>query len=257
MFLNMSSPAAPPSWVLLFVPSLAVFVNVAMWVSALPAILNARITKNLGDLNPLPLAVMFVQCVGWVMYGGIIKDYFIYFANLPGVCLGLFYVISAIALSTKNKVGEVESYNYRSGEWFLIGGVLFWLIVGLIVMSVEKALGETFLGGVCMSGALLYYIAPLSSAWVVITTKNSASLYLPMLIANLVNAALWFIYGFYIGNVFIYGPNAAGATLSFIQIILSQSYPNKNKESGAQLLSGIYGGRLSDSQHPLSENPLH
>lgn len=70
--------------------------------------------------------------------------------------------------------------------------------------------------------ALLYYLAPLSSACRVVSSRDASSLYTPMILLNLLNASLWFFYGL-LGdnnNVIIWFPNVIGISLSVMQLSL-------------------------------------
>jgi hypothetical protein len=47
----------------------------------------------LQDLNALPFAAMAINCASWVFYALLYKDYYIYFGNLSGMLMGMFYVL--------------------------------------------------------------------------------------------------------------------------------------------------------------------
>jgi hypothetical protein len=53
----------------------------------------------LQDLNALPFAAMAVNCASWVFYALLYKDYYIYFGNLPGMLMGMFYVLTCYKFS--------------------------------------------------------------------------------------------------------------------------------------------------------------
>ena len=62
----------------------------------------------------------------------------------------------------------------------------------------------------------------------VIATKNSASIYAPMTIAQVVNSALWTTYGFFgAKDIFVWGPNFTGVCLGLIQLLLKLVFPSK------------------------------
>lgn len=50
-------------------------------------------------------------------------------------------------------------------------------------------------GFFCNSITIGYYASPLSTALQVVRTRNSATIYLPTIICNFVNASLWLGYG--------------------------------------------------------------
>lgn len=56
-------------------------------------------TKNdLGPLNALPWAVMLGNTLGWVSYGLLQQNWFIFFANAPGFILSIYFNASALKL---------------------------------------------------------------------------------------------------------------------------------------------------------------
>lgn len=61
--------------------------------------LKARIKRgSLGDLNPVPWAMMLGNCMGWLGYSFLIEDYFLYFANGPPLILAIWYNLVATKL---------------------------------------------------------------------------------------------------------------------------------------------------------------
>ena len=53
---------------------------------------------SLGDLNPLPWAFMLGNCYGWILYGVLMTDYFVYFANVPGFFFAIWLNLQAVKL---------------------------------------------------------------------------------------------------------------------------------------------------------------
>ena len=59
-------------------------------------------TGQLGDLNPTPFAFMLGNCLGWVGYGMLVDNLFIYFANAPGFILSVWLNLVAVKLQYEN-----------------------------------------------------------------------------------------------------------------------------------------------------------
>ena len=60
-------------------------------------------------------------------------DYFIFYANMFGVILGMFYTMSALSILYGSKqTAEVKMY-YNGLEGLLLVGTLMWLIVFSVV----------------------------------------------------------------------------------------------------------------------------
>jgi len=53
---------------------------------------------HLGDLNPLPWVFMLGNCCGWISYGLLTRNFFIFFANAPGFLLALWFNLAASKL---------------------------------------------------------------------------------------------------------------------------------------------------------------
>ena len=69
-------------------PLLGVVIANVMWASPLMLVLDARRTKNIGKINPIPFALIVVNCIGWIIFSVVKVDYFIFFANCAGVIIG-------------------------------------------------------------------------------------------------------------------------------------------------------------------------
>lgn len=52
------------------------------------------------ELNPVPFAGILGQTSGQVIYSSVIKNWFIFWANAPGLVLGLWMTLSTIVYAT-------------------------------------------------------------------------------------------------------------------------------------------------------------
>ena len=75
-------------------------------------------------------------------------------------------------------------------------------------------------GIVCNGILLAYYGAPLSTIGTVLKKRSAASIYLPMVLLNGMNAAFWSAYALAIHDVYILVPNAIGLGLAGVQTLL-------------------------------------
>ena len=123
-------------------------------------------------------------------------------------------------------------------EGLVIAAVSMWLFVGMIIGLATSPDAATHARGVTAVGVigdlcgLAYYAAPLSTMRVIIKTKDSSSLHIPSLIANLGNALMWIIYGIAgIQDPLVWVPNLLGGLLTCSQIALCILYRNKKNEN--------------------------
>jgi hypothetical protein len=112
-------------------------------------------------------------------------------------------------------------------------GVLVFvaLLAGLVIPS--PAAAESFVGGCATAAALLYYAAPLSSAWEVVRSRSAASLSLPLCLASLTNAALWSVYGAAVRDPAILVPNVPGIACGLLQLALIARFGARLAPAGA------------------------
>lgn len=212
-------------------PLLGLCLSNAMWTAPIIAMVNARKNRDLGGLNPIPFALIIVNCIGWVVYAFMIKNYYIFFSNATGVVIGGFLCMSSVQLLVRAEPNEKDDRTRLIIECIMLGGVAFWILVALITsisMDPDDSAPQTAVGIIADLATLMYYAAPLSTMIEVVKTKNAVSFFLPVLLANLANAVLWFFYGLIgIEDVYVWLPNGIGAILALSQISMKFVYPSK------------------------------
>ncbi len=74
---------------------------------------------------------------------------------------------------------------------------------------------------------ILYYAAPLSTVVKIIKLRDSSSILGQMVVVNLLNAVMWFIYGVALGDFNISVPNGMGIALACIQLLILVAFRKK------------------------------
>jgi solute carrier family 50 protein (sugar transporter) len=238
----------------IFTPTLAVIINNIMWLSPLMVLLEARKKNDLGTLNPIPFAVTVFNCTGWVIYAVMISNYYILFANAPGLILGIYFVMTSLQVLVKPEPCEKEKLQRSRIEMIVIGGLSVWLIAVLFTSVVYKGSPKStsFIGGLADAGALMYFAAPLSTIVQVFRTGDASTLYAPTILANFANATLWFFYGVIgLDNLNVYIPNGVAMALTIFQLFTLFIYRNSTKDAIKQPLAA---DRVSGN---ISINALH
>ncbi len=189
-------------------------------------------------INAIPYAFIVLNCIGWVMYGLSTNNYFIFGANLIGLLSGLFFVTNAMSILANNtKCDEPLPDTYRMLETLLLVAFGFWSIMALVATfhSRDDSTAAPFRNQVLGTGVvvtnILYYAAPLSTLVKVIRTQDSSSIYFPMVLINLLNAAMWFLYGFALFDVNILIPNGLGILLAIAQGVILVIFRVKRRHS--------------------------
>jgi len=81
---------------------------------------------------------------------------------------------------------------------------------------------------------LVFYAAPLSTIWTVLSTQNSSSIHVPTMLTNTLNGGFWGAYGVAIFDWFIAVPNVIGAGLGVVQIVLCVLFPRRSSDSNSE-----------------------
>uniref|UniRef100_A0A7S3NR04 Sugar transporter SWEET1 n=1 Tax=Aureoumbra lagunensis TaxID=44058 RepID=A0A7S3NR04_9STRA len=193
-------------------PTIGVIVANGMFLSSLPAVLDARSIGSLGSLNPIPWAFIWANCVAWLHYSVIIKNKYAFFSNALGAFLGLFFVLTGMALGSPAQRSALEIIALSATSMHIIA-TLFTTF--LLKSQKQRQLFTGYLANIIL---IIFYAAPLSTLADVLATKSAASIYAPLSIIAGVNSALWVIYGLAIKDFFLAIPNGAGLLLAIVQL---------------------------------------
>lgn len=204
-----------------------------MWLSSLNIILKIRATREIGALNPLPYVAILINCIGWTIYGCLLPDFFLFLANIVGIGLSTFYCSSCLAVifsALSNNSSNKFTVQYLRLEECVVISSLLWGIVSILAVYLLPSRHDVvnLIGLLSCVFSVLYYASPLTTMVLVVRTADAASLYLPMIIVNLINAVLWVLYGYVaLDNLNIWLPNGIGAVLASIQVMLYFVYTKK------------------------------
>ena len=269
-------------------------------------------TGQMGDLNPTCWAFMLGNCFGWVCYSMFIRNFFLFFANAPGLILSVWLNIVAVKLRYENHktsairksiigafreesstrasivdypsepIGSMPSPSSESlcpgpdksdpdgvspvsqisdyarivwevtsqhqpipapHEILVIGIVTYWLIVMSTVAFGDKSFSrdvqKTIVGVAVNLNLVFFYGAPLSTIELVLRKRSSASIHIPTMITNTANGIFWAAFGVAVLDLFVAVPNALGAVLGVIQMVLCLLVPRKNESQSSECLCSV------------------
>ena len=227
-----------------------------MWATPVFDVRSKRAAKSLGSLNPAGLAMGYSTVFGWTLYGSLLNDGFILWANFPGVSVLTFCVISVVSLlnldimkleseisgsGSSNVTGEssnmVAKLNSMKSllfytEVFLTVTPFVWGLMAYlswVTWGENRAHAVSVVGWMCLAQTLAYFIAPLTALRDVIKNKDSSSIYLPTVISNTMSCTMWAIYGVVaVHDPVVYAPNFVGFALQIVNASLLFLYPKKN-----------------------------
>jgi solute carrier family 50 protein (sugar transporter) len=203
------------------IPRLGVITSTLLYFSPMSAVRAASRDGSLGDLNPIPLALMAVASMCWLVYGLSIRNPFVTLSNLPGAVAAIWYVTAVLPLL---KGSQLETMQNTVVALSAIT-ICLWTYLSLSdkpIAQVQSMLG-LFASGlfIVLSGS------PLSTIKTVLSTRNSGSILSSLTIAQVTNTAIWSAYGLAIKDKFVYGPNLTGLGFGLVQLVLKLAFPSK------------------------------
>jgi solute carrier family 50 protein (sugar transporter) len=241
-------------------PILGVFLSNMMALTPVSAVLEARRQKDLGQLDPIPLALLMNAQLGWTIYAVYRKDIYVFFSNSFPFMVGNVLCLTAIHILERAPQHEKKEETTRIRiESVMLMTMCYWMFVIMVTcfaISDENRDSSIMIIGLSADAAsLVYYASPLAGIWEIIKTKDSSSLYVPSIVISSLNCLLWTIYGLFgVNQLLLWLPNAIGFAICMIGLILSMIYPKTDKsfgeafvEASAHELVGLTSGIKTNS----------
>ena len=209
------------AFVTTLVPRIGILTSTLLYFSPLTAVRNASNQGSLGDLNPIPLAIMAVSSLCWLVYGLSIQDPYVTLSNVPGCIASIWYVTAVLPLLRGKQLRSTQSLVVALSAMTI--NLWTWLsLTNKSITEVSAALG-------LFASALFVVLSgsPLSTIKTVLSTKSSKSILTQLTFAQVVNTSLWSAYGLAIRDKFVWGPNITGLGFGLIQLVLKVLFPSK------------------------------
>ncbi|KAG6574667.1 Bidirectional sugar transporter SWEET7b [Phytophthora cinnamomi] len=211
---------------------LATIATACIFLSMLPGMYIVHKKRKTTGVNFYPLAMMFGQSMGWVIYSLADHAFFpVGAVNCLGAVLGVIF--SAVFI-LHEKERRVRYSIFFCGVFALIIALLLYRFLGTQDDdTIAKVLG--YFADVM---AIIMFGSPLMLMGDVIKTKNSEIIAAPMAVSGFVNGALWTTYGIMQTDYYVLVPNAISGLLCLVQVILVVIFPRSR--------SGEKKGELSE-----------
>jgi solute carrier family 50 (sugar transporter) len=108
--------------------------------------------------------------------------------------------------------------------------LILWMVI-ISIVSFASALSdhakELVVGVTVNLNLVIFYASPLSVIWAVLSSRSSSKIHIPTMMGGFLNGTFWAAYGVAVLDAFIAVPNALGALLGVIQIVLCVIFPRK------------------------------
>ncbi|KYQ90663.1 hypothetical protein DLAC_09297 [Tieghemostelium lacteum] len=196
---------------------LAILGNVlSMFLSLSPIKTFIAIDKNrdVGKLNIYPIIALCANSMGWVIYGAVTKRSTILPVNTFGMLATLYYIMAYY--------GAVPNYHQRRKIALIFVSLMTTVIVWclcVILMTDDKE-SQIFLGFTTNVILFIFFLSPVFALYQVIKQRDTSTIYVPLAFFTLTSGLAWTFYGLLVNDPFIYVPNAFGAFLAVLQLIV-------------------------------------
>lgn len=217
----LTASRTPRPLAITLVPIIGILTSTLLYFSPMAAVRVAVRDDAVGDLNPLPLAMMAASSLSWLVYGLSVRDPYVTLSNVPGSIASLWYVAVVLPL--------LQGAQLQTTQHLLVAlaaiAITLWTYLSLSRRPLDKV--QSSLGLFASALFVLLSGSPLSTIMTVLAARDSVSILTPLTIAQVINTSLWSAYGLAIGDTFVYGPNLTGLGFGLVQLVLKLAFPSK------------------------------
>ncbi|KFD52785.1 hypothetical protein M514_06276 [Trichuris suis] len=197
--------------------------TVSMFLVGIPTCAKVMRRRSSEGISVVPYAMCVVSCFFWLQYGILKRDRIVILINLIGFCLEVVYFFI------------LYIYSRRKSSLNAVAGAMFTTCACLVYyLRVNARYDSTIdrLGTMCLILNVLNFAAPLAVLREVLETKSTELLPRPIIIANLLVSAQWYLYGHLVGDPYMKIPNFIGVCLASFQLSLFLIFPSEREHHG-------------------------
>ncbi|EGZ30661.1 hypothetical protein PHYSODRAFT_323998 [Phytophthora sojae] len=208
---------------------LTIISSVFVRLSPFPDFYRIYKRKDTGEVAVLPVVLLGMNCCLLTIYGYLVNNIFpLFFVAVLGVVtssvfIGIFYKFTPDRASVR----RVCAANLL----IVILVVVYTLVASTSVTHQSRHGVNPTVGWATIAGSIAMFGSPLTTVKKVVQTKSAASLPFTMCVTYAVNCLLWVVLCLLAPDKFVMIPNAAGAALGIVQVILCFIYRPKKSHS--------------------------
>ncbi|GMF57526.1 unnamed protein product [Phytophthora fragariaefolia] len=219
----------------------SIFVRVAPW----PDFQRVYKAKSTGEVQILPVVMLFTNCVVLVWYGYLSENIFPLFVT---AMMGLATCGGFIAVFYRYADDKRSVLRVCAVALAVIVLVCLYGTIGVAgVTGQSKSSLATAMGAISIGTSIGLYGSPLATIRRVVCNKSTASMPFTLCLANFFNSVCWVVYAVIILDVWVLLPNAFGCVLTTIQLILYVIYPTATStETQLQSVMIDHPGTISE-----------
>lgn len=212
------------------VKCLCMMSNVMFQISPFTQVKQFAIKGDTGDMDPAPLLSILYGGCQWCFYGLFAylvtnKTGFLVlvYSNILGAVLGVYYIFGFHRNCKNEKVFQKLRMYYQ----FVVSLVVAQICA---MMSLQRERALFFCGLVSSAWSVIGAFSMLATLPVILETRCSGTINLPLLTVGALSAVLWLVCGIMLWDPWITVPNAMGLVISGFAFSLLWRFPKKLEE---------------------------
>ena len=220
--------------ILLVCPLVGIGLGLSMFLSNVFNLRKQKLLENgLGEVNPIPFSTIFGNCVGGCIYAAVHQNQWVWWANFPGVIIGLHLCCESVMICGHHKKDAVVRNSLVRNIMFWVA---FWTLMGwALAFTCTPAVGATLIGIVSSVVCVMVYASPLTTVAKVLREWDASSIYPPMCFIATVCTLLWTIYGLAVNDGYVWVPNGVGLFFSTVQLMLVTLLPSNGRPADFEI----------------------
>ncbi|CAI5708352.1 unnamed protein product [Peronospora destructor] len=208
-------------------------------------------TKNTGEVQILPVVMLFANCVvlGW--FGYLSENIFPLFVT---AVFGLVTCGGFIAVFYRYTDDKRSAHKIGAVALAVIILVCLYGAIGLAGFTGQsKSSMATAMGAFSVATSIGLYSSPLATIKRVVRSKSTASMPFTLCLANFFSSVCWTVYAILIMDVWILLPNIVGCVLTMIQLALYIIYPtSKAAETQLEVVIIDHSGVTTEHERKIA-----
>lgn len=201
-------------------------ISFMVFLAPLPTFIRVYKKKTTEGFKSLPYVVAVLSAMLWIYYALLKGNAVLLITiNVAGFVIETIYVaVYVIYAPRKAKISTLKLFLLMN-----IGG--FCAIVLVCHYLVKGATRVQVFGWVCVAMSISVFAAPLSVIRLVIRTKSVEYMPFNLSLCLTLTAAIWFMYGLFLKDLYIALPNIVGFVLGVAQMALYGIYRKYDKKA--------------------------
>ncbi|KAE8965038.1 hypothetical protein PR003_g29996 [Phytophthora rubi] len=209
---------------------LTIISSIFIRLSPFPDFYRIYKQKTTGEVAVLPVILLGMTCCLLAVYGYLVNNIFpLFFVAVLGILtssvfIGVFYKFTPDRASVR----RVCAVNL-----LVVVLVLIYTVVALTTSVTHQSRHgvNSTIGWITIVASIAMFGSPLATIKKVVRTKSAVSLPFTMCLTYAVNCLLWVVLCLLAPDKFVMIPNAAGAALGIVQVMLCIIYRPKKAHS--------------------------